>query len=252
MTETSLSLQTNGLLADLEHHTSLAAHHSKLAAEAQQRLTQYLTGKNTVTASTANRKIPKSVVAWTEWLSVNGPGLRQEVEEGAGMKLTDKGYHYTVEWEDRMASLDDDHFPDDQMLRIRTLRSGRGAAPVAFFLWSQRWDVQDRFEVGPTEPSSIQGVIRPPEPSPDDTVTDVTLEKTEPKEEGTPRYDSMEEWHARWDPLLKAIAPHDVKPSEEEMDEMLATLPPDITDDPKAIVAVAYSTARRATTASEN
>lgn len=235
------------LMADVEHHSTLASHHATKADEAIRRLSQLMGGTTTAaTAQTANRRIPRCVSVWTDYLASHGPSLRQDIEDGTDTRFTERGYPYTVEWERHMAGFPDDHFPDDQIVRIRTVKSPgeRGGAPVAFFLWAQRWGVHELFGVGPThritpdEPTTITGVIRPPTSVPTSVpvVSDGTFDEPdgtddEPDETDTvERFETVEQWHAVWDKFLDDLlaADPDAIPFPSEKEQMLDTLPEDV------------------------
>lgn len=275
-TEMAGAIRANDEFAAMQYHLSLASEHAAKADEHLRRYQLALPGGGAIRpASGSARKGPKCVRVWTDYLNQHGPGYRQDITDGTGMKFTERGTPYTVEWEDHMVEFEDDHFLADTIMRIRGIREdgGRGAAPVLYFLWSQRWGIYDAFGVGPkirphaaavsepTEDDTLLGVVHPPEPHVAmdwgtvwDMVTDVTLEKSEPTEESEPGtvsgitpFESMDEWHTRWDPFLETLAPHDAKPSEDEQAAMLSTMP-EGTEDPKAIMALAYSSARRRAT----
>lgn len=271
MTETNLGTRAEDELAAVQMHSSLAAHHSAKAHEAMER---YLRLLGPGDKSKLSRKTgPKCLAVWTEWLERHGPAYRQDVQDGTGgVKFTERATPYTVEWEDEMAGYDDGHFPVDTICRIRGLKQhDRGAPPTVYFLWSQRFNVYGEFGVGPVGRPTVTvtdtlapllGVIMPPEPSnlgqgylnrvtqpmvltDEDEAMVSELMDDGPDPESV-RYATLEEWHARWDGVFDRLAPTEGKPTEDEMAEMLATMPEDLGgDNPKAILAVSYSDARR-------
>lgn len=227
-------------------------------------------GESSVTATVSVGKPignNKSLREWVAWLKRTGqPALRQTIHDATGINLT-AHKSSILEWSIDMAYWPDEQVPADTLCRTRANSTRPGAPQSIYFLWSQRFDVHRVFGVGPSErliveqPTTILGVIHPPTPATgavpwdqmefdwsvvtyDTTDTDEDTDEDTAVTRGYQPYASMDDWHARWDPLLNMLAPYEEKPTPEEQEEMLGTLPAG-TDDPKAILAVAYSQAYR-------
>lgn len=144
------------LLGDVSHYMALVQINS---AKAQTALRNY---ERAVGKQTAPKRKPsiKSLRIWGEWLAENGPATRQTIMEATGHPLTERALPHTVEWDDLIDPSDEGAFPATTIMRLRGVSEGRGAPPVIYFLWSQRFDVLPRFGVGPR--ASLLGVIRPP------------------------------------------------------------------------------------------
>lgn len=195
----------------------------------------------------------KSLREWVAWLKRNQPAYRQVIWDETNINLT-AHKSMVLDWTTDMVHWSDGQMPDDQLCRMRGPATGPGAPPSIYFLWSQRFDVHALHGVGPVgrpETEPILGVVHPPAPmsemsEPRSDVTDGTVESPHT------RFLTLDDWHAAWDPLLESLAPYDAKPSDDEMTRMVATMPAAVTDDPKAIIAVSYSAARRKAPSSED
>lgn len=148
------------LLADVSHYMALAqVNYTK----AQAALRNY---ERAVGKQTAPKRKPsiKSLRIWGEWLAENGPATRQTIMEATGHPLTERALPHTVEWDDLIDPSDDGAFPATTIMRLRGVAEGRGAPPVIYFLWSQRFDVRPLFGVGPEkDPAPMLGVVYPVE-----------------------------------------------------------------------------------------
>lgn len=159
------------------------------------------------------------------------------------------GNQPVLDWTSVMATWPDDAVPDDTLCKINGISTGQGRPPTVYFLWRHRFDVYGGFGVGPSERPEVEttkaetmlGVVHPPTnpvtfgtpwDEPMATVEESQSIESEPTEETTLRYATMEEWYARWNPLFDILAAHDDKPSEGEKEEMLATLPEDTGGEP--------------------
>lgn len=150
--EELLEMRADDALASMQSHLAIAAEHS---AKAQMFLEQYLSllpvngDYDSAKIMRTSKGTPRCVQVWTEWLARNGPALRQTITEATDTKLTERGTPYTLKWEDDMGSYPDNHVPPDTLVRTYVPRKDRGGQPALFFLWSQRFDVYDKFGVGP-------------------------------------------------------------------------------------------------------
>ncbi len=108
----------------------------------------------------------KCLRIWGEWLAANGPATRAYITGATGERLTERATPHTIQWTDDIDPTDDLSYPPDTIMRIRSLSEGfgRGAPPTVYFLWSQRFDVREKFGVGPERPdeTTVLGVIQPP------------------------------------------------------------------------------------------
>lgn len=200
-----------------------------------------------------------SLKTWQRWLADNGPASRGQITEASGVKLSERASPHTVVW-DEVAGLDV-NYPDDTVCRVRSNPpdgGGRGAPPVIYFLWSQRYDVRDKYGVGPERPTDDGPQVV--EPAPVDTVRiydpleregtsgevpgvpPKTVEP-EPVEPESQRFATLDEWNEHWAGEFKFLAQYGSKPTDEVRAKMVATLPEGV--DPNGALAVAYSTAVR-------
>jgi hypothetical protein len=217
-----------------------------------QRYFDLLPGGKGVGTVGANRNGPKCLRVWAEYLKENGPSLRQEIQDETGVRFTERATPYTVMWEDEMVTYGDDHFAQDTIVRMRSVRNadGRAGTQTAYFLWSQRFDVFGRFGVGP-QPAMAQvllGVVHPPTEQPTvlsaqsdgiHPINDGTYKRRSEPEPTVPEYErfaTMEQWHERWDPIFDELAPYDATPTDEEKAAMRATLPEDTGGEPWTVV----------------
>ena len=245
----------------VEEAMGLAAHHAALAAQHQRKSQQYMEHAMGLLTGGAGGKVganvngPRCLRVWADYLSKNGPSLRQEIQDATGVKFTERATPYTVMWDDGMAAYGDDHFAHDTIVRMRSVRNtdGRAGTSTAYFLWSQRYDVRDRFGVGPTPEMAraMTGVIQPPTETEvyglseawDSPTVVKAREAANPEPETVPdRFATMEEWHARWDPVFDEVAPYEAVPTDEEKEAMRETLPEG--ENWVEVLAVAYQEAK--------
>jgi len=188
---------------------------------------------------------------WAAWLQTNGPAYRQKLMEETGRPLP--ANQPVVEWRSIMDTWADEVMPLDTMCKINGPSDGKGRPPSIYFLWAQRFEIHGLFGVGPSErpePTAVTGVIQPPtlaEAMQSDTVIKAREQAPNPQpvvetEEEDVRFATMEEWHARWDPVFDEVAPYDAVPTDEEKAAMRETLPEG--ENWVEVLAVAYQEAR--------
>jgi hypothetical protein len=184
----------------------------------------------------------RCVREYQDWLALNGPALKSDVHAGTGVKFTERGTPYTVDWIPSLADAPDDRFAPTTLMKINAKQGdGRGAPAKVFFLWSQRWDVLPKFGVGPERPAGIDPVASETQPetwTPASTVLGVV--QPEPTEE-TQRYASLEQWDTAWAGAFDALAASETKPTDEQKQQFRDTLPEGA--DANASIAIAYRNA---------
>lgn len=249
------TLRAEDALAEMTHHLTQAAHHANKAHEAQRVYLSLLPGGDSSVLpglpsnGSRRRSAPKCVTIWTEYLREHGPSFRQDIQDGTGMKFSERAYPYTIAWDDGMASAGDSEFMPDAIVRIRGLKEteGRGGAPVVFFLWEQRFDLFDRFGVGPRpqQAQALLGVIHPPTESQTFEIShnienqDVVValnDNPQPEVESTARFNTLDEWHEKWDTLFDVLVANDATPTDGEKEELLATMPEDTEGEPAGVI----------------
>lgn len=187
---------------------------------------------------------------WVAWLQLNRPAYRQELMESVAKPLP--GNQPVLDWKSVMATWPDSAVPDDTMCKINGQSTGMGRPPTIYFLWSQRFDVYDLFGVGPserpameaTEPEVLLGVIHPPVTADTVPLERQETQEPEPIEEVVPRYATMVEWDERWGPLFDTLAKYDDKPTDEEKQEMILTLPEGSTEPWNVVLARSFQEAK--------
>lgn len=160
----ALSQTAEDALAMFRHHQALAHQHLR---KADAFINQFLGAAPPQVTGRAAKRLPQCVSIWTEWLAENGPNTRQHITDATGVKFTERGTPHTVLWDKDIA---DNQFPPSTIVRFAGRKppgGGRGSPPTIYALWSQRFQVNPLFGVGPTdaEPQAMTGVIRPPESS---------------------------------------------------------------------------------------
>lgn len=251
-------------LSNFQHEQALSIAHAR---RAEGYLAQFLSmvsqkdGKRTPSGLTV-----RCVREWTRWLSDNGPATRAHITEQTGVKFSERGTPHTFVWDDSMVDDPDDALPPNAIMRMRGAPNpGRGAPPVIFFLWSQRWDVHPLFGVGPVKPDNMPVALDDdnldtwaPEPNPVHTmepqqtwltdssgksrpVVRVPLRDEWEMEDQPVRFATIGEWDAYYAPTFDALVSADVKPSDEQKQTMRDTLPEGA--DANAALAIAYRNA---------
>jgi hypothetical protein len=209
----------------------------------------------------------RCVREWQDYLAINGPTLKPKITDDTGIKFTERGSQYVVEWRSALREMPDDNFAPNTLMKINARSEGkRGSPPRIYFLWSQRWDVHPLFGVGPTGPvkpidgdlsgdgdylsadhvaraisldtesgpahgAPLLGVIHPPE----------FQSNAEP--EPPTRCATMDAWDEMWAPTFDFLASAGGKPSDEQRAEMKATVPEG--SDGNAAIAIAYRDAMK-------
>jgi hypothetical protein len=193
----------------------------------------------------ASRPPVRCVREWQDWLDINGPTIKGDIQEATGVRFTERGTPYTVEWTPALAQEPDDRFAPHTLMKINTKADGRGAPPKIFFLWSQRWDVHPLFGVGPIKPEDWgeEATVAAEEIGPIEYEwsLDEPVDNSSPPEEPE-RYDSVEEWNEAWAPLFDTLVATEAKPSDEWRQALLDTLPDGVVDGGTHI-ALAYAAA---------
>jgi hypothetical protein len=233
------------MMGMVAHHQALALQHQRQAQRYQEQCIALAIGGVSAKVG-ANQSGPNCLRVWARYLDEHGPSLRQEIQDETGVKFTERATPYTVMWDDGMAAYSDDHYAADTIVRMRSVRhsDGRAGTQTAYFLWSQRFDVFDRFGVGPRERVSpaLLGVIHPPTETQtfeiEHTVEnqDVIVSLPEVEVPEYERYATMEEWAERWNPVFDETAPYNAQPTDEEKAAMRATLPEDTGGEPWTVV----------------
>lgn len=233
------------LLAEANQHYAMAHHHM---GKVKIILDLMFEARPASRVATVNSPV-RCVREWVDWLQANGPALKGDIHEGTGIKFTERGSKYTVEWARSLDTAPDDQFAPNTLMKISGQAKGRGAPPKIYFLWSQRWDVHPKFGVGPIKPEdwgqeSLEAV--------DDIgpigfswPVDEPVENSEPTEEPT-RYATVEEWNEANAAWFDAIVAAEAKPTTEQKQALLDTLP-DGTADGNALIASAYAAAVKRT-----
>lgn len=143
-------------LSSFQHEQALSIVHARRAEEFLSQFLSLMNRKDGGSGIPTGQSI-RCVREWTRWLSNNGPALRSTITEGTGVKFSDRGTAHTFIWDDSMLHYSDDSLPQFSIVRMRSVTTpGRGAPPVIYFLWSQRWQVLPKFGVGPIKPRSTQ------------------------------------------------------------------------------------------------
>jgi hypothetical protein len=227
-------------LDQIEYHLSQAMHLLHQYRNGSAPLPKELAGHLARKPAGMNNK---SLREWVAWLKRNQTAYRQDIWDATGLNLT-AHKSSILDWTSDMAYWDDSQMPPDSLCRMRGPAFGPGAPPSIYFLWSQRFDVHSLFGVGPdgrpepveeSEPETLLGVVHPPVTAdfkpleqqeirnPQDEVESRSTEE----EEASQRFATMDEWHARWDPLFADLAKYSMPPTDEEKQEMLDTMPED-------------------------
>lgn len=217
------------LHADAMQHYALAHHH---LTKLKETLDEMAVGQGTTPAPSSAPV--RCVREWADWLAVNGPSIKGDIQDSTGVRFTERGTKYTVEWVPSMAAEPDDRFPPNALMKIGSKPDGRGAPPKIFFLWSQRFDVYPKFGVGPSErPEPIETDGAPADDLPwDEVAVDV---------DGPMRYATMAEWDQAHGPLFDALVSSDAKPTDEQKQMLKDTLPEGA--EPNASIAIGYRSA---------
>lgn len=234
------------LLAEISHSLALAQVNLKRAFSA---LEKYETSMGM--AKVTKTHTIRCVQVWQDWLAANGPNTRKHITEVTGVKLTERATPHTVVWDDGIDPTDDVAFPANTLMRVRSLHEGggRGAPPVIYFLWSQRWDVHPLFGVGPVPSDGGDGEEEPMvDPSPIGEPTEETVMALGNYEDWTlvdvpqpVRYGTLEEWDDAWASTFDGLVAAGTKPSDEIGQRFRETLPVDA--DGNAAIAIAYRNA---------
>lgn len=151
---TALTKSAEDALATFRHHDALAIANRQKANAALERFLSIISyGTDTAAPLTS---VPQCVKVWTRWLVDNGPATRQAITKATGTKFTERGTPHTLQWEDIVDPNSAD-IPENTIIRFtgHGLNQGRGAKPVIYALWSQRYDVLPKFGVGPVEPDPL-------------------------------------------------------------------------------------------------
>lgn len=257
-------------LADAEHHQAQAIYHQRKALKAME---QYLNALDI-------GSLPRShsiacIKTWQEYLAKNGPNTRKHITEATSTKFSERATSHTVMWDSSINPNDDSAFPPNTICRIRSkhLDGTRGAPPVIYFLWSQRWDVYPEFGVGPnaaSRPATDQvdeAAVADPEAhaaiseieeefltskdeeewaeyletQPVDNQEAGEPEPTEEVDVSTHQYPTLDAWNAAHAAYFDALVVADAKPTDAQKTFLLATLPGH-TNGPAAL-ATAYQAA---------
>lgn len=148
-------------LAEFRHHQALSIQHAKKADVSLHKFLDAIPLKDAPRATTQG---PRCLAVWTRWLAENGPNTRSVIAEATGVKFTERATPHTYRWVD-VLNADDDQISPLSIIRFvgkKTHDGQRGAPPVIYALWSQRYDVRTKFGVGPERPQAMTGVIQPP------------------------------------------------------------------------------------------
>lgn len=211
----------NELLAEATQNYAMAHHYlSKLKVTLDQ-LSAVQSG-----LAQSIRPPVRCVREWQDWLAHNGPAIKADVHEGTGVKFTERGTPYTVEWTPSLSGEPDDRFAPNTLMKIGTRAVGRGAPAKVFFLWNQRFDVLPKFGVGPDRPDPGElGIVNLPDPPPDDGPTSTRLT-------------TLEEWDAVNVTYFDGLVSADRKPTDDEKQLLRDMLPEG--EDANAAIAIAY------------
>ena len=186
-------------------------------------------------ASAGLARVPvRCVREWQDWLAIHGPAFKSDIAEQTGVRFTERGTPYTVEWTPSLATEPDDHFDPSTLMKISDKSVGRGRPPVIFFLWSQRFDVHPRFQVGPIREETHSNEI------PDGSVAvhfDPTIAAA-----GGVRCVNMTEWDDLHAWLFDGMVVTDTKPTDEQKEMLRNSLPEG--EDANAAIAIAIRNAR--------
>lgn len=248
------------LHAEAMQHYAMAHHYLGKLKETLDQMTAGRVGSGPITSPV------RCVREWTDWLSLNGPALKSDIVEATGIKFTERGTPYTVEWSTSLSEAPDDQFAPNTIMKIGSRAEGRGAPPKVYFLWSQRWDVHPLFGVGPLKPKTVvdyvneigevgfdpeplTGVVKPPVVSPhalapgpweepplalDEPVPQAEWAEPEPPT----RYATIEEWDEAWAPTFDIFVANGHKPTDEWKQAFRDTLPAGA--DLNAAIAIAH------------
>lgn len=153
-------------LAEFRHYQALGEANYRRAERA---IEAFLRAVAVQPGETLPEKLPECVRVWTRWLMDHGPNTRQHITKATGVKFSERGTPHTICYDD-VTSDENDAFPPNTIVRFNGYRpnSGRGRAPVVFGLWSQRYEVNRLYGIGPgpdgppEEPKAMTGVIQPP------------------------------------------------------------------------------------------
>lgn len=243
--------------------------HNELMAEATQNyaMAHHYLGKLKVTLdqlsavqsgiAQASRPPVRCVREWQDWLAANGPTEKGGIQAATGIKFTERGTPYTVEWTPALAEAVDDRFAPHTLMKINTKPDGRGAPPKVYFLWSQRFDVHPLFGVGPIKSdaddldeqidrlhgagaaAALDAAIASGEiPTSPDTETAGTDAVSEPE---TVRFATIEEWDGYYAPLFDTMVAAESKATDAQKQVLRDTLPDGA--DANAAIAIAYRNA---------
>lgn len=239
-------------LAEINHALALAQTNLKRAFSALQKYEEAMG----IRATERKKPAIRCLAIWQKWLAENGPNTRQAVTDATDTKLTERATPYTVVWDDDIDPTDEEAYPDDTLFRIRALHGGegRGAPPVVYFLWSQRWDVHPLFGVGPifgtvritdeqSDEDRLASALSPlPEPlEPEDDLHPYPESDTV-SEETSDRFATLVDWYEAWAPLFDSMVASESKPTDEQK-AMLQDSLPESEKDNLAALAVGYQEA---------
>lgn len=151
----STQAQINQLWAEAERHRTAAKNHASRAEKhrTEAEYLELLASSMYLGIDPPDQppgrlvKIPDSVRIWREWLGNNGPNVRSDIQLMTRTRFAARAYHHTILWTDDMLGYSDSEFPADQIVRMKLRRTeqGRGGAPTAFFLWSQRHEAMSKY-----------------------------------------------------------------------------------------------------------
>lgn len=234
-----------------EHLHAEAVQQYALAHHHLSRLKDVLDQMASVRQGAAPSVIPsvRCVREWADYLASHGPTPKPQIHKDTGIKFTEAGGRYTVEWHSALEGVPEDHFAPNTIMKINADPEGkRGAPPKIYFLWSQRYDVRPLFGVGPSEPTDLGAAYYEKMTTPreltetDQSVIRDLLDRTEPDVSGlTGRFDTMAEWDEHWAPTFDAIASAERKWTDEEKQAFRDTCPEG--EDANAAVAIAHRAA---------
>lgn len=151
---TALTKAAEEALAQFRHYDALAVNNRKKASSALERFLEIISYGTDSQAPLGG--VPQCVRVWSAWLAQNGPDTRQNITEATGRKFTERGTPHTLRWDD-IQDGDSANIPENTIIRFTgaKVNEGRGAQPVVYALWSQRYDVFPKFGVGPSLPDNV-------------------------------------------------------------------------------------------------
>lgn len=230
----------NELLAEATQNYALAHHYLNKLKVSLDQLSASQSG-----IAQASRPPVRCVREWQDWLSDNGPAIKGDIQEATGIKFTERGTPYTVEWTSSLAQEPDDRFAPNTLMKINLKPDGRGAPPKVYFLWSQRWDVQPKFGVGPIKPDDWEESTHPVEPV--DNFGDWSMDElVECQSDGASdepsRFATVEEWNDANAAWFDAMVSAESRPTVEQKQALLDTLPHGVVDG-NGLIASAYADA---------